>query len=99
MEVKICQQTNVAEVDNSAIKCDGYTSDDCIIHEQAIAYLALPVESSIKDVVDAILLSLVDARNRVLILEENLEAALARISEVEIELESVKERVLTIEIA
>lgn len=66
---KICQQTNVAEVDNSAIACDAFISTDCIIHADAIAYLGLPENSSMTDVVNALLLSLIDARNRILILE------------------------------
>jgi hypothetical protein len=79
MDTKVCQQTNVAEVDNSAIKCDAYSSDDCIIHEQAIAYLSLPANSSIKDVIDAMLVSLVDARNRILLLEDEVTESRNRI--------------------
>lgn len=66
---KICIQTNVAEVDNSAIACDQPISTDCIIHGAAISYLGLPENSSMTDVVNALLLSLIDARNRILILE------------------------------
>lgn len=68
--IKICSQTNVAEVDNSAIACNNFTSTDCIIHEAAIAYLGLPENSSMTDVVNALLFSLIDARNRIIILEE-----------------------------
>lgn len=69
---KICIQTNVAEVDNSAIKCEQPISTDCIIHEDAISYLGLPENSSMTDVVNALLLSLIDARNRILLTEENI---------------------------
>mgnify|MGYP003641177847 CR=1 FL=1 len=69
MDTKICAQTNVAAVDNSAVKCDGLTSDECTIHEEAIVYLGLPENSSMKDVVDKLVLSLIDARNRISILE------------------------------
>lgn len=66
---KICSQTNVAEVDNSAVACEEFISTNCVIHEDAIAYLGLPENSSMTDVVDALLLSLIDARSRLLILE------------------------------
>ena len=65
----ICKQTNVAEVDNSAIKCSELTSNECVIHEEAITYLGLKENSSMKEVVEALLTSLMDARNRILILE------------------------------
>lgn len=68
-EIKICSQTNVAEVDNSAVACDQPISTDCIIHEAAISYLGLPENSSMTEVVAAMMLSLIDARNRILILE------------------------------
>jgi hypothetical protein len=66
---KICEQTNVAEVDNSAVACEKFISTDCIIHADAISYLGLPINSSMTDVVNALLLSLIDARNRIEILE------------------------------
>lgn len=66
---KICTQTNVAEVDNSAVACEKFISTDCIIHEAAISYLALPENSPVTDVVENLLLSLIDARNRVTVLE------------------------------
>jgi len=97
MDTKICQQTNVAEIDNSAVHCDGYTSDDCIIHEEAIAYLSLPADSSIKDVVDKILLSLADSRNRIIILESDLVIAIARIAAIEEDLLQTKNRILILE--
>lgn len=62
---KICQQTNVAEVDNSAVKCDKFISSDCIIHEEAISYLGLDENASITEVFQALLFSLIDARNRI----------------------------------
>lgn len=66
---KICAQTNVAEVDNSAVACDKMIPTDCILHEAAIAYLGLPENSSMTDVINALLLSLIDARSRILVLE------------------------------
>lgn len=66
---KICTQTNVAEVDNEALDCEKLISTDCIILEEAIAYLGLPENSSMTDVIGAMMLSLIDARNRITILE------------------------------
>lgn len=66
---KICEQTNVAEVDNSAIKCEQLISTDCVIYEDAITYLGIPENSTTTDVIKALLTSLIDARNRLLIIE------------------------------
>ena len=47
-------------------------SAECIIYEDPIAYLSLEENSSMKEVVQALLLSLVDARDRIIALEEQL---------------------------
>lgn len=70
--IKICSQTNVAEVDNSAQNCDEFKSTDCIIHEEAISYLGLPENSSTTDVFNALILSVIDARNRISLLEDRV---------------------------
>lgn len=67
---KECEQTNVAEVDNSTEGCDKYTSTRCSIHTEAIAYLELPANSSTYDIIEALVLSLADARQRIKIIEE-----------------------------
>ena len=69
MLTKICTQTTVPEVDNTAIPCEKLTSTDCTIYEDAISYLGLPENSSLTDVLDAMLSSLIDARNRITALE------------------------------
>lgn len=69
---KICIQTNVAEVDNSAIKCEQPISTDCIIHEDAISYLGLPINSSTTEIIGALVSSLIDTRNRLTLAEENI---------------------------
>jgi hypothetical protein len=51
------------------VACEKLISTDCIMHEAAISYLGLPENSSMTDVVAAIMLSLIDARNRIEILE------------------------------
>jgi len=66
---KICVQTNVAEVDNSAIACDKIISSDCIIHADAIAYLGIEENQSLTEIFRVLMLSLIDARNRITILE------------------------------
>jgi hypothetical protein len=67
---KICTQTNVAEIDNSAQTCEKFIDTDCIIHKDAIAYLSLPANSSTTEIINALVLSLTDARNRILTLEQ-----------------------------
>lgn len=50
--------------------CDGnQMSTDCLIYSNAITYLNLPPNSTMTVVVQALLLSLVDARNRITALE------------------------------
>lgn len=47
-------------------------SAECIIYKDAIAYLSLEENSTMKEVVQALVLSLIDARDRITILEEQL---------------------------
>ncbi len=50
--------------------CEGnQMSTDCVIYELAISYLFLPPNSTMTEVVQALLLSLVDARTRITALE------------------------------
>lgn len=69
---KICSQTNVATVDNSVVECEKLINSNCIIHEAAIAYLSLPENSSMTEVVNALLLSLMDARNTITLLDNRV---------------------------
>lgn len=66
---KICEQTNVAQTDESAVACDQPLSTDCVIFSDAISYLGLPADSTLTTVFAAMLASLIDARNRIEILE------------------------------
>jgi len=51
-------------------ECHGeQVSANCVVLETAITYLNLPPNSTITTVLNAYLLSLVDARNRILVLE------------------------------
>ena len=45
-------------------------STDCVIYEDAISYLSLEENSTATEVIQALLSSLIDARNRVKILEK-----------------------------
>lgn len=69
--MKCNNNSGIVQPDNSPLPCDGYFSDECVIHQEAIAYLGLPENSTIKQIIDAMLISLIDARNRIAILEEN----------------------------
>lgn len=70
---KICIQTNVAVVDNSATTCNGeFKSTDCIIHEVAISYLGLQENSSTTEIITALVSSLIDTRNRLTLAENNI---------------------------
>lgn len=51
--------------------CNGEKkSTDCVVYENAITYLDLPENSSMTDIVRALLESLIDARQRIEILEQ-----------------------------
>lgn len=67
--MKICTQTSVAEVDNSALECEKLIKSDCIIYEEAISYLGLQENATMTEVIEAMLLSLIDARSRIITLE------------------------------
>jgi len=74
MKEKICV-TNSTVVSTTNVPCpEGYWNSDCILYENAIAYLSLPINSSMTDVVNALLLSLINVRNRVTVLEQKVEA-------------------------
>lgn len=50
--------------------CNGnQISTNCVLHQNAIAYLLLPVNSTLTEVLQAYLLSLVSANNRISVLE------------------------------
>jgi len=51
-------------------ECHGEHIDTtCVIKSAAITYLSLPPNSTLTEILNAYLLSLVDARNRILVLE------------------------------
>jgi hypothetical protein len=64
-----CGQTNIPTTDETPLPCDDFRSTRCTLHEPAIAYLGLAINTPVDEVLDAYLSSLTDARNRVAILE------------------------------
>ena len=67
---KICTQTNIPQVDNELPACeDGYINSDCVIFTDVISYLGLPEDSDLTTVINTLILSLQDARNRIISLE------------------------------
>ena len=65
-----CGQTVTPTTDETPLPCDEFRADRCVIHEEAIAYLGLGEDTPLDVVLDTYLLSLIDARNRLQILEE-----------------------------
>jgi len=72
--IKVCSQTNIPQVDNSAIECAecGFINGQCIIIPESITYLGLPDNTNLNDFIDALMISLIDARNRLLAAEERI---------------------------
>lgn len=64
--------------------CNGETkSTDCIIKASAITYLSLPINSTLTAILEAYLLSLIDARTRITTLEQIVEDFETRITALE----------------
>jgi hypothetical protein len=64
-----CGQTNTPTTDDTPLPCDEFKSTRCSVHEEAISYLGLGEDTPLDVVLDTYLTSLIDARNRVTILE------------------------------
>lgn len=64
-----CGQVNTPTTDTTPILCEEFRSARCTLYEDAIAYLGLPVNTPMNEVIKALVLSLTDARNRLLVLE------------------------------
>ena len=77
-----CENNNI-EIVQIPDDCNGERkSTNCVIYPTAITYLGLSSESTATQVIDNLLLSLVDARNRIELLETivaNLDARLTLI--------------------
>ncbi len=77
-----CQTTIVPDLQENPCPL-GQMSTNCVIHELAITYLNLPPNSNMTEVLATYLLSLVDARNRIVLLETQVADHEARITALE----------------
>lgn len=67
METNCYQSTTPTRIEDP---CEGnQSSADCVIFSNAITYLSLSPNSTMTQVVQSLLLSLIDARSRVVVLE------------------------------
>lgn len=65
-----CFSTNIPTVPLIPDPCDGnMKSTSCVIYADAITYLGLPPNSNVTEIIQALVLSLADARARIEILE------------------------------
>jgi len=64
-----CGQTNIPTTDETPLPCEEFTDTKCAIHADALTYLLLPENSTLDVIIEALLLSLIDARQRIEILE------------------------------
>lgn len=64
-----CLNGTAIPTNNTPIECEEYFNSDCIIYQNAITYLNLPPNSNMTTIVNALVLSLIDARNRIINLE------------------------------
>lgn len=68
-----CFSTNIPTITFTEDPCEGKTMfTQCIIHEGAITYLGLPANSTVEDIIEALVLSLQDTRNRLQIAEDTI---------------------------
>ena len=74
-----CGQINIPTTDETPLPCEEFTSDRCATHEAALTYLGLPENTTLDVVIETLLLSLIDVRNRTVILEDALVALTDRV--------------------
>ena len=79
-----CENNNIVIPELPSDPCNGERkSTNCIIYPTAITYLGLSSESTATQVIDNLLLSLVDARNRIQLLENLVSDLDARLTLIE----------------
>ena len=66
-----CGQTVTPTTDETPLECEEFTPDRCIYHEEAIAYLSLGTNTSYEVLIEALVMSLRDTRNRLQQLDSN----------------------------
>jgi hypothetical protein len=66
-----CSQTSVPVLQMENEKCKGkYTSTDCIIYESVIVALGLPKNSTMTQVVNALVLAIQNNNNKITVLQQ-----------------------------
>lgn len=71
--IKLCTQVNIPQVDNTALECPQLLSTNCILKPTSISYLGLEENTDLTAVIDTIVLSLQDARARIVLLEQQIQ--------------------------
>lgn len=74
---------NVPTTDNTQPDCLNPIDANCVFYQEVINYLSLPAMSTAHEIIDALILSLMNARNRITTLEEIVEDFEERISALE----------------
>lgn len=80
---RVCKSSNIPQVDNTALECTEFINTQCILHPDVLTYLNLPVNSNMRVVINTLLTSLIDARNRVIALETRATALETRVTTLE----------------
>lgn len=65
-----CGQVTIPTLDETPLPCNEFISDICVVHPGSIPYLGLEPGVVYNDLIEALISSLVDARNRIQILEQ-----------------------------
>lgn len=67
-----CPTNTTVATDNTPLECNEYTKDTCVIHEDAITFLSLSAGSTQAQINNALVLTLMNALNRITQLENQL---------------------------
>ncbi len=73
MSTNCNEQVEIPEVDNTPLVCDEFIPSGCILYPTAIPELMLPANSTLTLIIDNLMLALIDAKARIVILEEKVE--------------------------
>lgn len=72
--MKPCKQINIPSVDNSELPCEEYTNSKCVqvigLSSEIRTYFGLGPTPTLNEVMESIALSLKDARQRIITLED-----------------------------
>lgn len=64
-----CPKNTSVVTDNTPLECNEYTSDKCVLHENAISFFSLPANSPQYDINNAITNTFINQNNRINLLE------------------------------